>query len=216
MISTRHPASARAHFLQAHRQRIRLLAGRAGGAPDPDALAGRARLQHLGHDRIAEVIERHLVAKEEGLVGGHGFDHLGDKGCRPALHLLHEFADAGEAAFARQRKQAAFDQILLVCGQVETGMILQELTQILIVWRGHEGLSRASGKGLDRCLFRELDQADFLELRGDDVLVERLHDVFVGAGMQRARDMATSFSVVQNTTLGASPPGMRRRLPRNS
>src|SRR5947208_641144 len=27
---------------------------------------------------------------------------------------------------------------------------------------------------------------------------------------------ATSFSVVQNTTLGASPPGMRRRLPRNS
>ena len=27
---------------------------------------------------------------------------------------------------------------------------------------------------------------------------------------------ATSFSVVLNTTLGASPPGMRRRLPRNS
>src|SRR4051794_27646847 len=27
---------------------------------------------------------------------------------------------------------------------------------------------------------------------------------------------ATSFSVVQNTTLGTSPPGMRRRLPRNS
>src|SRR5882757_1017556 len=27
---------------------------------------------------------------------------------------------------------------------------------------------------------------------------------------------ATSFSVVQNTTLGMSPPGMRRRLPRNS
>src|SRR5258705_5828888 len=27
---------------------------------------------------------------------------------------------------------------------------------------------------------------------------------------------ATSFSVVQNTTLGWSPPGMRRRLPRNS
>ena len=68
----------RAHFLQAHRQRIRLLAGRAGGAPDPDALAAGARLQHLRHDRIAEMIERHLVAEEEGLVGGHGFDHLGD------------------------------------------------------------------------------------------------------------------------------------------
>src|SRR6266568_1537966 len=33
------------------------------------------------------------------------------------------------------------------------------------------------------------DQADFLELRGDDVFVERLHDVFVGAGMQCARDV---------------------------
>ena len=30
---------------------------------------------------------------------------------------------------------------------------------------------------------RSSDQADFLELRGDDVLVERLHDVFVGAGV---------------------------------
>src|SRR3954462_4919156 len=33
------------------------------------------------------------------------------------------------------------------------------------------------------------DQSDFLEFRGDDFLVERLHDVFVGAGMQRARNM---------------------------
>ena len=109
---------------------------------------------------------------------------------RPALHLLHEFADARQTAFARQRKQAAFDQILLVCGQVETGMILQELTQILIVWRGHGGLSRASRKDFKpRLGSGELDQADFLELRGDDVLVERLHDVFVGAAVERARDM---------------------------
>src|SRR5579872_1895131 len=35
----------------------------------------------------------------------------------------------------------------------------------------------------------ESDQTDFLELGGDDVLVERLHDVFVGAGMKRARDV---------------------------
>ena len=33
------------------------------------------------------------------------------------------------------------------------------------------------------------DQADFLELRLDDLLVERLHDVLVGAGVQRARDV---------------------------
>ncbi len=33
------------------------------------------------------------------------------------------------------------------------------------------------------------DQPDFLELGFDDFLVERLHDVFVGARVQRARDM---------------------------
>src|SRR6185295_14327483 len=37
--------------------------------------------------------------------------------------------------------------------------------------------------------FRELDQAYFLELRRDDFLVERLHDVFVGAAVERALDM---------------------------
>src|ERR1700690_1198510 len=33
------------------------------------------------------------------------------------------------------------------------------------------------------------DQSDFLELGLHDLLVERLHDVFVGAGVQCARDM---------------------------
>src|ERR1700730_10193052 len=36
---------------------------------------------------------------------------------------------------------------------------------------------------------RRREQADFLEFRRDDVLVERLHDVFVGAGIERARDV---------------------------
>src|SRR5438128_2465388 len=41
----------------------------------------------------------------------------------------------------------------------------------------------------DRRIERESDQSDFLKFGGHDVLVEGLHDVFVGAGMQRARDM---------------------------
>src|SRR5581483_251307 len=36
---------------------------------------------------------------------------------------------------------------------------------------------------------RNSDQADFLELGLDDLLVERLHDVLVGAGVQRAGDV---------------------------
>ncbi|MFK4571956.1 hypothetical protein ABIF94_003392 [Bradyrhizobium ottawaense] len=70
------------------------------------------------------MIERDLVAEEEGLVGGHGFDHVGDHRARAALQLLHEFADAGESGLAGQRQQAAFDQILLVCGKIETGIVL--------------------------------------------------------------------------------------------
>src|SRR5450631_916241 len=39
---------------------------------------------------------------------------------------------------------------------------------------------------------RRREQTDFLEFRRDDVLVERLHDIFVGAGIKRARDMVDS------------------------
>src|SRR5262249_7702286 len=37
--------------------------------------------------------------------------------------------------------------------------------------------------------YRRSDQPNLLELRFDDFLVERLHDVFIGARMERARDM---------------------------
>ncbi|MHC2926554.1 hypothetical protein ACVJA9_001351 [Bradyrhizobium diazoefficiens] len=66
------------------------------------------------------MIERDLVAEEEGLVGGHGFDHVGDERARATLQLLHELGDAGEPGLAGERQEAAFDQILLVCGQIET------------------------------------------------------------------------------------------------
>src|SRR5580692_1310516 len=44
-------------------------------------------------------------------------------------------------------------------------------------------------RGLATRRMEKSDQTDFLELGGNDVLVERLHDVFVGAGMKRARDV---------------------------
>src|SRR4051812_30839393 len=83
------------------------------------------------------MIERHLVAEEEGLVGGHGLYHLRDKGSRASPHLLHEFGNPRQAGLARQRNETAFDQILLVGSQIETGLILQELSQVLIIWRCH-------------------------------------------------------------------------------
>src|SRR5262249_18387300 len=109
----------------------------ARGTPDAYAPARLARLEELRHDGVAEMIERNLVAKEEGLVGGHGFDHAGRQRARSTLQLLHEFADAGQPGLACERREAALDQILLVCGQVETGMIPEELAQIFIVGRSH-------------------------------------------------------------------------------
>src|SRR6478672_5744405 len=53
---------------------------------------------------------------------------------------------------------------------------------------GHD--LRANASCLSQAIMlRKSDQSDFLELRRNDVLVERLHDVFVGAGMQRARNV---------------------------
>jgi hypothetical protein len=91
----------------------------------------------MRHDQIAKMFERNLVAEKERLVGGHGFNHLGIEGRRSALHFLHEIADAGQAGSACQRKQAALNQILLVGRQIETGMVLEILTQVLVVGRCH-------------------------------------------------------------------------------
>src|SRR5579883_1580133 len=46
-------------------------------------------------------------------------------------------------------------------------------------------LTRATRRGSAICS----DQAHFLKFRLDDILVERLHDIFVGAGVERTRDV---------------------------
>src|SRR5664279_2531150 len=57
------------------------------------------------------------------------------------------------------------------------------------------GVPRLHSSALDASTNRLLtarrpsDQSDFLQLGFDDLLVERFHDVFVGAGVQGARDM---------------------------
>ena len=120
-------------FLQAHRDRIRLLPGGGGRAPDAQGAAGRARLHQRREDRLAQMVERNLVAKEERFVGGHRLDHFRRQRIAAALHLGDEFGNSRQAGLARKRQQPAFDQVLLVGGQVETGALFQKLTQILIV-----------------------------------------------------------------------------------
>src|SRR6202030_223723 len=100
--------------------------------------AARARLQQRWQHGLAQMGERDLVTEEEGLVGGHAFDHLRCQHLGPGPHLLHEFGNPGEPNPARQRHQPALDQILLVGGEIETRTLLQELTQELIVRERHD------------------------------------------------------------------------------
>ncbi len=125
-------------FLDAHRDRVRLLPGRGGCTPDTQAAAAGARLQKCRQHRLPQVIERNLVAEKEGLVGGHRLDHLRCQRVGSTLNFLHELGDSGEPDPSRQRDQSAFNQILLVGRQVQTGSLFQELTQELIVQRRHE------------------------------------------------------------------------------
>src|ERR1700758_4887800 len=74
-------------------------------------------------------------------------------------------------------------------GLVNATLILTNRTQLA----GREAnplstLSPAARGPPDRRL--KSDQADFLELGRHDVLVERLHDVLVGAGVKRARNVS--------------------------
>src|ERR1700758_2081415 len=53
------------HGFETHGERIRLLAGRSGGAPDADRARGAARRDQRRHDGGAKMLERYLVAEEE-------------------------------------------------------------------------------------------------------------------------------------------------------
>src|SRR3954452_1343667 len=76
-------------------------------------------------------------------------------------------------------------------GSCRNELGVEELANaILIIFHQTEAaLSKRKHGGHPAAHTGGSDQADFLELGRDDFLVERLHDVLVGAGMERARDM---------------------------
>ena len=102
-----------------------------------DAAAARA-CNSSGNHRLAQMIERDLVAEKEGLVGRHRLDGIHGQRVGPALYFLHQLADPHQAGLARQRDQPALHQILLVGGQIEAGTLSQQLAQILVFRRRHD------------------------------------------------------------------------------
>ena len=95
------------HLLQHDGERIGLLAGGGGGAPDAQAALLGARRHRLRQHGVAEMVERHLVAEEERLVGGHRLGDLDGEalGAR-RLQLGDEIGDRRQPGLARHRQQA--------------------------------------------------------------------------------------------------------------
>ncbi len=120
----------RAHFRKDHRQRIAFLARRAGGRPDADGLRRRARLQQRRQADLLELVERLGVAEEEGFVRGHRFDHVADdRFVILGADEAHEIVEGRQLPLARDRQQAAFQQIRLVVGQQQARPGLEDLAR---------------------------------------------------------------------------------------
>ena len=61
------------------------------------------------------MIERKLVAKEECLVGGHGFNHLvGERDVTLGTQQRAQVVDRAEAVLPDDRREPAFKQVVLV------------------------------------------------------------------------------------------------------
>ena len=128
----------RPYLLEDHGERIGLLAGRGGGAPDADAALGGERLAERRHHELAELVERNLVSIEERFVGRHRLDDLDDD--RLIARRLEPGDEVGEVrgtVLARERQEPALDQVLLVGGEHEARPLLEKLAQEFVVHGGH-------------------------------------------------------------------------------
>ncbi len=97
-----------------HRDRVRLLAGRAGGAPDRELALCLPPGDHLGEQLCPERFERVHVAEERGLVRGHRGDDLAVQPVRrPGTELGDQELERAEALLACHHRQPRLDQVLL-------------------------------------------------------------------------------------------------------
>ena len=84
-----------------------------------------------GMMKVLEMLERNLVAEEKGLVGGHGFDHVGDQrfGFGANRSLLRQLGRSAKPGRRASGSQPALDQILLLRRQQQSGALFQQLAE---------------------------------------------------------------------------------------
>src|SRR5262249_23258747 len=95
------------------------------------------------HDHVAKMIERHLVAEEERLVGRHRLDDVDNHPLRAwPLQLRNQTGEIEQTSLARDWQQTALDQIVLLSREHEAGPLLEQLAQEFIIVGRHERAPR--------------------------------------------------------------------------
>ena len=98
---------------QHHRDRIRLLAGRAAGRPDADAARSALARSSAGKQLLAQELEMVPLAEEGGQIGGDGVAELLQLLGIAVLQLLQVVAEARQPQRAQTPAQPPVDQLAL-------------------------------------------------------------------------------------------------------
>src|SRR5215210_493906 len=121
---------ARRRLAQDHGQRIGLLAGRGGGAPDAQPARRRLRREAARQEHVAEEVEGHAVAKEEGLVRRHRLDDgARERRVRQWPQPRDEVGQRRKTMLLAHRREAALDEVALLGRERETRAALEEAAQ---------------------------------------------------------------------------------------
>ena len=179
---------ARDVLLHHHGQGIGLLTGGAAGAPHPHLAVAAGRGQ-LGQDVVAQMVERGAVAEEARLGRGQDLDGGADQhvvGRGPQLG--HQGLDRRHALAARQGRQPALDEEGALHPEHQTGPVAGHARDELQILGPHMRPA----------------WTNFASMMSPS----KGFMMYSSAPSSRASAIrAGSFSLVQNTTTGPSPPG---------
>jgi hypothetical protein len=134
---------------QEHADRVGLLAGGAGAAPEAQGADAAAVFNERRQELGAQQLKGAAVAKEAGLIDGH---RLGDLAFEGVVALeaqqLNELFKVREAAGAQQLGQAGIEKV--VAGGIEDilRLVVDDLAQIGVVDAGGGGRLRLGGEGV--------------------------------------------------------------------
>ena len=119
---------------QHHAEAIRFLAGGAGGAPESKRARMLARLDEPGEQISSQQFEGAAIAKEAGLVDGHGFGDGVLKGhISSGFETAHEFVEVGDAMVAQEPGEAGVEEIIARWVEHILGESPDQLTEVGVV-----------------------------------------------------------------------------------